>query len=236
MPGIPARGSSRDKRQRLTIVGRIIRFSWLTFPHDKSFSRKLNSPSNTSRRGVMNKVIAVGVLVVLVVTAGGPGYAQNAFNQKDMVLSAGLGFGMEGLYGSSTLPPIFVAFETGLPSVEKVTVGGIVAYSGSSADFPGGSWKYKYIVIAARGSYHFLENNKDIDAYAGAGLGYDIVSSSVTYTNPAIHPFGYSAGASYFFFDIHAGARYYFTPKLAAMGELGYGAGFLRLGLSYKLN
>lgn len=183
----------------------------------------------------MKRILAIAVLVVLVAVLVNPtAQAQNAFNKKDMVLSAGLGIGLYGLYGTSSLPPIFVAFETGV--ADKITAGGIVAYAGSSEDFFDGKWSYNYIVISARGSYHFLENNKNIDAYAGAGLGYTIVSSSVTYTNPNIQHFGFSASGSYFFFDVHLGARYYFTPKFAAMGEVGYGVGFLRLGVSYKLN
>ena len=31
------------------------------------------------------------------------------------------------------------------------------------------------------------------------------------------------------------GARYYFTPKLAAMAELGYGIAILNIGVSFKL-
>jgi hypothetical protein len=186
----------------------------------------------------MKRILAIAVFVVLVAALMNPtAYAQNAFNKKDMVLSAGVGLGLYGLYGSSTLPPIFVAFETGV--ADKITAGGIVAYAGSSDDFGYGKWKYSYIVISARGSYHFLENNKNIDAYAGAGLGYDIVSSSVEWKTSADEQrYGgfYSASASYFFFDVHVGARYYFSPKFAAMGEVGYGVGFLRLGVSYKLN
>jgi hypothetical protein len=183
----------------------------------------------------MKQLCAALLLVVLVLTAVAPASAQtNAWNRKDMVVSAGLGLGMYGVYGSSTLPPIFAAFEMGV--ADKITAGGIVAFAGSSDDFGLGKWSYTYIVISARGAYHFLEHNKDFDAYAGAGLGYGIVSSSVTYTNPAIKPFGVSAGGSYFFFDIFGGGRYYFSPKFAAMAEVGYGVGFLRIGLSYKIN
>lgn len=181
----------------------------------------------------MKNLCAALMLILIVLAAVAPASAQNAFNRKDMVLSAGLGLGMYGVYGSSTFPPIFVAFETGV--AEKITVGGIVAYSGSSDDFGLGKWKFTYIVISGRGAYHFLEKNKDFDAYAGLGLGYSIVSSSVDYVNPANKGF-FSAGGSYFFFDIFGGGRYYFSPKWAAMAEVGYGVGFLRIGISYKLN
>ena len=183
----------------------------------------------------MKRLCAALLLVLLVLATVAPASAQtNAFNRRDMVISAGLRLGMYGVYGSSTLPPIFAAFEMGV--ADKITAGGIVAFAGSSDDFTFGKWKYTYIVISARGAYHFLEHNKDFDAYAGLGLGYGIVSSSVTYTDPNVRPFGVSAGASYFFFDIFGGGRYYFSPKFAALAEVGYGVGFLRVGLSYKLN
>ena len=180
------------------------------------------------------KKICVALLILLVASAAlMPAQAQNAFNRKDMVLSAGLGLGMYGLYGSSSLPPIFVAFETGV--ADKITAGGIVAFSSSSQDFFGGNWKFTYIVICGRGAYHFLEHNKDFDAYAGLGLGYSIVSVSETFTQQNLFRVG-GAGGSYFFFDIFGGGRYYFSPKWAAMAEVGYGVGFLRIGISYKLN
>jgi hypothetical protein len=159
--------------------------------------------------------------------------AQPAFANREKVISGGLGLGLYGLYGSSTLPPVFVAFDAGV--ADKITAGGIVAYAGSSEDFLGGKWKYSYIVFAARGAYHFIENNKNWDAYAGAGLGYNVVSSSVEYSNPTIQHFGISASGSYFFFDIFGGGRYFFSPQWAAMAEVGYGVGFLRIGVSYRL-
>ena len=183
----------------------------------------------------MTKTIGVSMLacVILLMVSPQAARCKNEFSENDKMVSGGIGFGMYGLYGSSTTPPVFGMFEAGV--APKVSAGGIIAYSGSSEDFVYGKWSYSYVVIAARGSYHFLENVENVDAYAGAGLGYDIVSSSVTYANPNIQHFGYTAGASYFFFDVHVGGRYFFSPKWAAMGELGYGVGFLRLGLTYTL-
>jgi hypothetical protein len=187
----------------------------------------------------MKNIFAVVFIALLLVSS--VAFSQpNAYTTKDMNLSAGVGIGMYGIYGSSSTPPIFVAFDAAVPSISpKVSLGGIVAYSGSSDDFGYGKWSYTYIVIAARGDYHFLENNQKIDAYGGLGLGYTIVSSSVTWNNATYQNlFGgyYSASASYFFYDFHVGGRYYFSPKFGVMAELGYGVGFLRLGVTYKLN
>jgi hypothetical protein len=182
------------------------------------------------RRTVMRRILGSSALVLALM---GTALSQEAFHQSDKLVSAGLGLGMYGLYGSSTLPPIFVMYEMGV--APKISVGGIVAYSGSSQDFADGTWKYSYVVIAARGSYHFLEHQKNFDAYAGAGLGYGIVSASTTWRDPQAQHFGVSAGGSYLFFDIHVGGRYFFSPKWSALAELGYGVGFLRVGVTYKL-
>jgi len=188
----------------------------------------------------MKRLLTISAIVLLVLSVALPGIANaqdNAWHQKDMVISAGLGIGLAGVYGTSSLPPIFAAFETGV--AEKITLGGLIAYSGSSEDFGYGKWTYTYIVIEARGAYHFLDHNSKIDAYGGVGLGYNIVSASVSWSDPTYQNlFGgrYSASASYMIFDIFAGARYYFSPKFAVMGEVGYGVGFLRVGVSYKLN
>jgi hypothetical protein len=188
----------------------------------------------------MKRVLTISAVVLLVAMVALPGVASaqdNAWHQKDMVLSAGVGIGLSGLYGSSSTPPIFAAFETGV--AEKITLGGLVAYAGSSNDFGYGKWSYTYIIIEARGAYHFLDHNPKFDAYGGLGLGYNIVSSSVTWQNSQFQNlYGgvYSASASYMIFDIFAGARYYFSPKFAVQGEVGYGVGFVRIGVAYKLN
>ncbi len=110
--------------------------------------------------------------------------AQNAYNVNDKTISAGIGLGnVVGFYGSTTFPPIFLAFETGLPIEElknKLTIGGTIGYAGSSEEWSWGKWSYSYIFIGANGNYHFLEKNPKIDAFAGLGLGYTIASSSYT--------------------------------------------------------
>ncbi len=188
----------------------------------------------------MKRIVTISAVVLMVAALALPGVASaqdNAWHQKDMVLSAGVGIGLSGLYGTSSTPPIFAAFETGV--AEKITLGGLVAYSGSSEDFGYGKWKYTYIVIEARGAYHFLDHNPKIDAYGGIGLGYNIVSASVSWSDPTfqnLYGGRYGASASYMIFDIFAGGRYYFSPKFAVMAEVGYGVGFFRAGVSYKLN
>jgi hypothetical protein len=182
---------------------------------------------------------ALAIVAMLLVPTSAS--AQNAYNVKDKVISAGIGLGnVAGFYGTTTIPPIFVAFETGLPLEElknKLTVGGTVGYAGSSEDYYWAKYSYTYIFFGVNGNYHFLEKNPKIDAFAGLGLGYSIANSSVEYKAgyDANDQYAYSVGSGYFAYDIHVGARYYFTPKFAVHAELGWGFGIFRIGVSYKL-
>lgn len=166
--------------------------------------------------------------------------AKTPFNKTDKVAQVGIGLGgIGGFYGTSSLPVISAGLDFGVH--EYVSVGGVVGYFSSKFESPVFfanqlyRWKYSYITIGARGSYHFLQiPNEKLDVYGGAGLGYNIVSA--TYDGPAnLQGFAAGASGSYLFFGIHAGARYYFSPKFAAYAELGYGLGFLNVGIALKL-
>ena len=169
---------------------------------------------------VLVAVLALGSSVVV---------AQNAYMKGNNLIHGGLGFGLAGIFGDPTIPPITVGYETGFE--EKISLGGLAGFSGSSYTGPGWEWKYTYILFGVRGAYHFLENNNTWDAYGGALLGYNIVSVSETGTAS----FGFSAGASYMLFGFYGGGRYYLNPRLALYGELGYGVGFVTIGVAYKL-
>ena len=160
--------------------------------------------------------------------------AQIAYKKGDNNISGMLGLGgYGGLYGTSTLPAIAGSYEMGYN--ENISFGGLVGITGS--EFPiFGNWKYKYtyILIGARGAYHYdLLHNDKIDTYGGAMLGYNIVSFSEE--NTPLSAFPTSASGSYMTFGGFVGGRYYFTPNLAAQVELGFGIGLLTIGISYKM-
>ena len=159
------------------------------------------------------------------------------FKNGDMVGNLGLGFGWYSYgYGAKSFPAISFSLEKGVKELDfgTLAVGGIVGYKratyawSSSYDF---SWT-DYIV-AARGAIHAdLFKVDKLDTYGGIAVGlrfesykyYDFNNKSVS-TSTA-HPL----------FAFFVGGRYYFTEKLAGFGELGYGLGYLTLGLSYKFN
>jgi len=58
----------------------------------------------------MKRLLTLSAVVFLVAAMAMPNIASaqdNAWHQKDMVLSAGVGIGLAGLYGTSSTPPIF---------------------------------------------------------------------------------------------------------------------------------
>jgi hypothetical protein len=173
--------------------------------------------------------------VVLMATAS-MSFGQIAYKQGDQVITGGLGLGsVAGAYGDVTIPPISASYEMGYN--ENISIGGLVGISGSEQAYNlgfFGSWKYKYtyIIIGARGAYHYdLMKNEKIDTYGGIMIGYNIVSASTEGTALGT----YSVGGSYLAYGGYAGIRYYFSPNLAAYGEIGYGLGIINVGIAYKM-
>ena len=125
---------------------------------------------------------------------------------------------------------------------ENISFGGMLSYTASKWDDNsygfGATYKWSYIIIAARGAYHYdLLHNSNIDTYGGLMLGYDIASSSTELTGN--WPYGYStpsaASSGGLLFGGFVGARYYFNPNLAVQAELGFGLALLNIGVAYKL-
>ncbi len=159
------------------------------------------------------------------------------FQSGEKIVQAGLGFGMMGVYGDVVIPPISVSVDIakeieGFP----VSFGGIIGLSKSEYDWTylysdEYKWTYTYFLLGARAAYHLKMKSEKIDPYGGIMLGYNIVSVK----EPSNYPVGYSAKSSYMMYGFYGGARYFFNPKMAVYAELGYGFGYLNLGISYKL-
>lgn len=167
----------------------------------------------------MKKIIFAVALLLGIGTASAQTFAEGT-----SVIQCGVGLGSDfGL-------PIGLSYEYGIS--EKLGVGAYAGYASKTETLAFfGDLKYTYTLFGARGNYHFFQSDK-MDAYAGILLGYNAASISVS-NSPAgaVAP----AAASAMIYGGHVGGRYYFSDNLAAFGEVGYGLGYLNLGLAYKL-
>lgn len=146
-----------------------------------------------------------------------------AFNKGTKFLQLGLGVG--GAYMSagaeSSMPAIQARYEFSVSN--KMSAGAVLGYS--SADL--GGMTYSYLLAGARGNYHFLTSEK-FDPYVGATLGYNKVSVD------SENEFTAGAAASAVIIGAQVGANYYFSKGFGAWADLGYGLGYLNLGIVFK--
>jgi hypothetical protein len=154
--------------------------------------------------------------------------SQAQYQKGDFILSAGLGVGYYYAGGGASLlinGEYFV--------LDKLSVGGYFGYTSWNYG-AGNDYKLNFIDFGARGSYHFSElfgiTNENLDIYGGAQLGY-LVSSWSGPGGSFLDDAGYGGGVRA---GIHAGARYFFTPKFGAYGEIGAGYSPLAFGVTFK--
>jgi hypothetical protein len=180
----------------------------------------------------------VSVLAVAII-ASQPAVNAQAFKNGDMVgnLGAGIGWYSYG-YGVTSLPAFTFSAEKGVTEIKNVgplTIGGIVGFK--HASYNGGTaypWKWNDYILAVRGAIHYdLFKNDKVDTYGGIALGVRD-QSEVSYT-PILH-IKENTKSRNALIALYIGGRYYISDKLAVFGELGYGLGYLTLGLSYKFN
>jgi hypothetical protein len=174
----------------------------------------------------MKRILLISVLLVLALSIS---FGQIAYKKGDQVGSVAFGLGSFVVESGATggVPPLSFAYDYGFN--ENISLGGLISYTSASEDFGVYNWKWTYIIIGARGAYHYdLLHNANVDTYAGLMLGYDIASFSSTPSYPLSPSYGGMVFSGY------AGARYYFTPQLAAQAEVGFGLALLNIGVAYK--
>ncbi len=173
----------------------------------------------------------------------------DVFGKDGNMLNLNIGLGTPFVYSGSTLsiPPLTVAYERGI--TDNIGVGGMIGYYSASTSAAVGSspfaglgytytWKFTYINIALRGSYHYSLSDK-VDVYGGLLLGYSVENTSFSTNDPNT-----SGSTSYFnsiqpkdgglILGIYAGARYMFTDHIGVNAELGYSIAFLNVGATFK--
>lgn len=151
--------------------------------------------------------------------------AQAEIDKGNVLLNGGFGF---GYYYAGGIPILFSA-EFALN--DAITIGPYLGFTSYRSNWNFNRRNYTFIDFGARGAYHFskhLNMNTDaLDLYGGVTLGYRVASFS--------GPDGHNPYPSVLTGGLFAGARYYFSDKFGAYGELGYGVAPLMLGLTFKL-
>ena len=184
----------------------------------------------------MKKTIAI---LFIIVFATSMIFAQGALPKKGDIFIGGK-IGLGAFYGAD------LGFGGGFEYViqedflnlgdipASLGFGGSFGYSTYKANWTYWNYKYTNYVIFASAFYHanVLKNDK-LDTYAKFSLGYN--GGSVKYDGAAGEDYtnrsyggGLTTGSA-------VGARYFITPALAAVAEIGWGFGLLRLGLDFAL-
>jgi hypothetical protein len=169
--------------------------------------------------------------------------AQDVFLKGDKAVNLGVGLGsyIGGTGYKTTVPPVSISAEWGikdglLNGKSSIGLGGYLAYTSNKWETAiplvgTYGYDYTYFIIGARGLFHYQFIDK-LDTYAGLMLGYNVASSKYFGEELSVPVSAASAGG--FTYSTFVGAKYYFTPKLAAFAELGYGIAAIELGLSLK--
>ena len=146
-------------------------------------------------------------------------------------VNAGVGLGTFNLLGRGGLP-IVISVEHGFH--EKISGGLYFGYiQRTFSDY----WKYKYVVVGARASYHVNElinlDNPKLDVYGGATLYYR--GYKFKYTQQDENDIYSKSSGGNVGIALHAGGRYMFSNNIGAFAEVGYGMSPLQLGLTVRL-
>ncbi len=154
---------------------------------------------------------------------------------ESSILHVGIGLGNQlALSGAeSGLPPLSASLD--YPVTDAITAGGYLGYTGFEVPlgFGEAKYKYSYIIIGARGTYHLDIGPEKFDPYAGLMLSYNVVNAKLT--DGGGLPGATAGAASGVGFSALVGANYNFSEKMGAFAELGYGIAWLTLGLSVNL-
>ena len=115
-----------------------------------------------------------------------------------------------------------------LPEMNNGILGIEASFDYYSWSTPFYSWKY--IPIGVTANYHFKLDDPKIDPFIGLGLGYRLITCDFSgsgvdaCSNSAIYAIG------------RAGARYFFSPKMAGYVDAGAGASTFNVGIMFKIN
>lgn len=185
------------------------------------------------------------------------GESGTCFDQGSHLINLGIGIG--GMYHYRSLPgtgnvykstPAFnMSYEQAWPKKLGPGYLGIGAYAGfqtahsrySDYYYMGEKYYYEhrwnYIVLAARGAYHWdVLNRKNAEVYGGVITGLRITTYDyrTNITEPGAGSYRRSDAGVYPVASLFAGARWYFVPGIALFGEAGVGISYITGGITFK--
>jgi hypothetical protein len=176
----------------------------------------------------MKKILFTFFVASILSVTSEKAFAQ--YQKGDKLVNLGIGLGTYGLYGSGF--PINFSGEYGF--TDQISGGLYAAFV--STKYLGGNWRYSYVYVGPRASYHFNELLKldidKLDIYGGAGLY--VRNYSAKWKGAGNYLDDYKTSYTDIVPSVHAGARYYFNPAISGWAEVGYGASPLQLGISFK--
>ena len=190
-------------------------------------------------------ILAIGCVMFM----SGQTYAQ-AYSEGKNNIHIGIGFpsllgsstsafsGFGGFSSSST-PPMHVVFEHGF--TEHISGGLYIGYTGDKVRYSDfltpaltTGWDETYLIIGARGSYHFMTGDH-FDPYVTLMLGYESASFKWYYSDPTYVPLvTTTVNPSGVGFSGSIGMNYLFSDNVGIFAELGYGIAIFNVGLSLK--
>ncbi|NIJ50883.1 hypothetical protein [Dyadobacter arcticus] len=174
----------------------------------------------------MKKILFMFFVASVLSVTSEKAFAQ--FEKGDKLLNVGINLG--GTYGGGV--GVGASFEGGVH--DFISVGAQADFVTWNYGYFGYKWRYNFLTIAARGSYHYGKHfltMDNLDLYAGPALGYRVSSFSDPDGYNGIYDDGYGSGV---FFGAFAGARYYFKPTMGVFAEVGYNASPLKAGIAFK--
>jgi hypothetical protein len=148
--------------------------------------------------------------------------------------------GLGGLESQYCLGGRFERIFKALPDMGDGLLGlqvGVDWYGWSDGyNYPGGSANssVSIIPIGVTANYHFKMENKKIDPFVGAGLGYQIANADACAVYQGVR---YCGGASYnseIYFIVKGGIRYFMNQSTALYADVG-ATHTLNLGAMFKI-
>ncbi len=170
----------------------------------------------------MKKTLIIPVLFAI------SGIAFGQHNAGDKNLNIGVGLGSNITTGSIVVPPFGASLEFGV--TDEISIGAGFRYTASHQDIGVGTWKYSYMVLGLRGSYHFdIFGDDNIDTYVGVLAGYNVASAKFDGSTSLPKP---SAGG--IAYSLFLGGRVALVNNIGVFAEIGYGISNVNAGINLK--